>query len=143
MSQRTNIFRVQYSFAWYNPDTLCTEIPHPTGNRDDDNSKITPFNRVETVLFDDGTTLDVLRDPNGHKNGYPVPRTFVARAGGKGKRETTLQEMQSWENGRYENALIRRIPMYFSLFHSIAPAKEALTCNQCHTREGSRLLKTP
>jgi len=126
-------------YAWYNPDTLCTEIPHPTGKRDDDNSKITPFNKVETVLFDDGTTPDVLKDPNGYRNGYPVPRAFVARAGGKGKRETTLQEMRSWQNGRYKNAIIRRIPMYFSMLHSIAPAKEALTCNQCHTKEGGRL----
>jgi len=57
----------------------------------------------------------------------------VARAGGKGKRNTTLAEMRSWENGRYKNAIIRKIPMYFTLYHSIAPAKEALSCNRCHT----------
>jgi hypothetical protein len=47
--------------------------------------------------------------------------------------------MRSWDNGRYANAVIRKIPMYFQMFHSIAPAKDALTCNQCHTKSGGRL----
>lgn len=125
-------------YAWNNPDILCTDVPHPTGDRDDEHSLITPFNKVETLLFDDGMTPEALKDPNGNANGYPVPRTFVARAGGKGKRETTLSEMRSWENGKYKNAIIRKIPMYFTLFHSIAPAKEALTCNQCHAKKNGR-----
>ena len=126
-------------YAWHNRDILCTEVPHPTGSRDDDNSRITPFNVIETVLFDDGTTPAVVKNPDGHANGYPVPRTFVARAGGKGKRDTTLEEMRKYDNGRYKNAVIRRIPMYFSMYHNIAPAKEALSCNQCHTQKGGRL----
>ena len=94
---------------------------------------------VETVLFDDGTTPEVLADPNRHANGHPVPKTFVARAGGKGKRDTTLDEMRRWEDGRHASAIIRRPPMYFQQFHSIAPAKEALTCNECHTRQSGRM----
>ncbi len=126
-------------YEWYNRDTLCTEVPHPTGSRDDDNSLIAPFNIIETLLFDDGTTPEVLKNPDGHANGYPVPRTFVSRAGGKGKRNTTLEEMREYDNGRYKNAVIRRTPMYFSIYHNIAPAKDALTCNQCHTKSGGRL----
>ena len=134
-----NVSGFEPVYAWYNPDTICTDVPHPTGSKDDENSRITPFNKVATLFFDDGTTPSVLEDPNGHKNGYPVPRTFVARAGGRGKRATTLKEMRSWDNGRYKNAIIRNIPMYFSMFHNIAPAKEALSCNACHTRNNSRL----
>lgn len=29
--------------------------------------------------------------------------------------------------------------MYFQQFHSIAPAKDALSCNACHAGEGGRL----
>ena len=126
-------------YAWHNRENLCTDVPHPMGSRDDDGSLITPFAFIDTVFFDDGTTPEVLQNPDGHANGYPVPKTFVARAGGKGKRDTTLEEMRSWDNGRYANAVIRKIPMYFQMFHSIAPAKDALTCNQCHTKSGGRL----
>jgi hypothetical protein len=48
-----------------------------------------------------------LDDPDGHGNGHPVPKTFVARAGGKGKRDTTLDKMRRWDDGRYCQAIIR------------------------------------
>jgi methanogenesis multiheme c-type cytochrome len=126
-------------YAWYNPDTLCTEIPHPTGTREDPHSRITPFSVVEAVFFDDGTTPSVVADPNGNANGHPVPKAFVARAGGKGKRDTTLEEMRSWQEGRYKSAIIRKTSLYFQQFHSIAPAQEALQCSDCHTTQGGRL----
>ncbi len=126
-------------YAWYNPDVLCTEIPHPTGSREDNNSRITPFSVVETILFDDGTTTEVLDDPHGYLNGHPVPKAFVARAGGKGKKDTTLKQLHQWQNGRYGSAIIRKSPMYFQQFHSIAPAKDALTCKDCHIKAGGRL----
>lgn len=126
-------------YAWHNPDKLCTEIPHPIGSRDDSNSRITPFSVVEAVFFDDGTTPPVLADPDGHANGHPVPKAFVARAGGKGKRDATLEQMRRWEDGWYASAIIRRTQMYFQQFHGIAPAKEALKCNECHTKEGGRM----
>ena len=126
-------------YAWYNRDTICTEIPHPTGGIDDPGSRIAPFNVIRTALFDDGTTAEVVADPDGHALGYPVPRTFVARAGGKGKRDTTLEEMRAYDGGRYRSAVIRRTPQYFNIYHSIAPASEALRCNDCHTQKGGRL----
>jgi len=126
-------------YAWYNPDVLCTEIPHPTGSREDDSSRITPFSVVETILFDDGTTPEVLDDPHGYLNGHPVPKAFVARAGGKGKKDTTIKQLHKWQNGRYDSAIIRRSPMYFQQFHSIAPAKDVLTCKDCHIKAGGRL----
>ncbi|OQY04999.1 MAG: hypothetical protein B6I22_08255 [Desulfobacteraceae bacterium 4572_123] len=126
-------------YAWYNRETICTEIPHPTGHIDDPDSRITPFNIIATSLFDDGTTPEVVENPDGHTPGYPVPRTFVARAGGKGKKNTTLAQMRAWDNGRYKSAIIRRTPQYFNLYHSIAPAADALKCNDCHTKNQGRL----
>ena len=126
-------------YAWYNRDTICTEIPHPTGSIGDPGSRIAPFNVIRTALFDDGTTPEVVAEPDGHALGYPVPRTFVARAGGKGKRDTTVAQMRAYDGGRYRTAIIRRTPQYFNIYHSIAPAGEALRCNDCHTRAGGRL----
>jgi len=126
-------------YAWYNREMICTEIPHPTGLIDDPGSRIAPFNVIQTALFDDGTTPEVTADPDGHTPGFSVPAAFVARAGGKGKRDTTLAQMRAYDNGRYRSAIIRRTPQYFNIYHSIAPAKEALRCNACHTREGGRL----
>ncbi|RLD91454.1 MAG: hypothetical protein DRJ13_17460 [Bacteroidetes bacterium] len=63
----------------------------------------------------------------------------MARAGGKGKRDTTLEEMRAYDNGRYKSAIIRSTPQYFNMYHSIAPAKEALQCNDCHTATEGRL----
>jgi hypothetical protein len=126
-------------YAWYNSDILCLEIPHPTGNRADNSSRITPFSVVETAYFDDGTTPEVLNNPDGYANGKPVPKAFVSRAGGKGQKDTKLEQMRKWQKGRYSSAIIRRSPMYFQQFHSIAPAKDALTCNDCHTKTDGRL----
>ena len=123
------------TYAWYNADRLCTEIPNPNGSIEDDGSKITPFSVVETVIFDDGSTPEVVKNPDGSANGHPVPKAYVARAGGKGKKDTTLEQMRKWENGRYKNAIVRKSPMYFQQFHSIAPAKDALTCNECHSKK--------
>lgn len=134
-----NLAMFEPGYAWYNRDTICTDIPHPTGSIDDPDSRITPFNVIEIAIYDDGTTPEVVENPDGHAMGYPVPRTFVARAGGKGKRSTTLEEMRAYDNGRYKNALLRNTPQYFNLYHSIAPAKEALKCNDCHTAAGGRL----
>lgn len=122
-------------YTWNNRETICTDIPHPTGSIDDPDSRITPFNVITISLFDDGTTPEVVENPNGHALGYPVPRTFVSRAGGKGKRDTTLEQMRSWNNGQYKSAIIRNTPQYFSLYHSIAPAADAVKCNDCHTTE--------
>ena len=126
-------------YDWHNPDILCAEIPHPMGSRDDENSRITPFSVVETLLFDDGNTSEVLKNPDGYANGHPVPKTFVSRVGGKGKKDTTLKQMREWQKGRYNSAIIRKSPMYFQQFHSIASAKNSLTCNDCHTQMGGRL----
>jgi hypothetical protein len=134
-----NLALFKPTYAWYNRDKICTEIPHPTGGIDDPDSRITPFNIIEVSFYDDGTTSDIVANPDGHALGYPVPRTLVARAGGKGKRNTTLEEMRRYDNGRYKNAIVRHTPQYFNLYHSIAPAKDALTCNDCHTAEGGRL----
>lgn len=134
-----NLALFEPSYAWYNRDTLCTDIPHPTGSIEDPNSRITPFNVIEVSLYDDGSTPAVVENPSGHTMGYPVPRTFVARAGGKGKRSTTLEEMRSYDNGRYKNAIERNVKQYFNLYHSIAPAEDALGCNDCHTEQGGRL----
>lgn len=126
-------------YTWYNRETICTDIPHPTGSIDDPQSKIAPFNVIRVRLFDDGTTAEVVENPDGHALGYPVPRTFVARAGGRGKRDTTLDEMRTFDNGRYSSAIIRNTPQYFNMYHNIAPAQEALACNDCHTAAGGRL----
>ncbi len=126
-------------YTWYNRETICTEIPHPSGSINDPNSRITPFNVITISLFDDGTTPEVVENPDGPATGYPVPRTFVARAGGKGKKNTTLAQMRVWDNGRYKSAIIRKTPQYFNLYHSIAPAAEALKCNDCHTKDQGRL----
>ena len=99
-------------------------------------SRITPFNVIEIALYDDGTTPEVVQNPDGPALGYPVPRTYVARAGGKGKRSTTLAEMQAYDGGRYKNAILRQTKQYFNIYHNIAPAKEALQCNDCHTAAG-------
>jgi len=126
-------------YAWYNSDVICTDIPHPSGNKNDPGSRITPFSTSQNILFDDGLTPDVVKNSDGHANGHPVPKTSVAKAGGKGKRETTIKEMREWNDGQYKNAIIRNIPMYFQQFHGIAPAKEAFSCNDCHTKEGGVL----
>jgi hypothetical protein len=134
-----NLALFEPTYAWYNRETICTDIPHPTGSIDDPGSRITPFNVIEISLYDDGSTPEVVENPNGHALGFPVPRTFVARAGGKGKRSTTLDEMRAYENGRYKNAIQRMTPQYFNLYHSIAPAGDALRCNDCHTDADGRL----
>ena len=81
-----NLAMFEPTYAWYNRETICTDIPHPTGSIDAPDSQITPFNVIEISLYDDGSTPEVVENPNGHALGFPVPRTFVARAGGKGKR---------------------------------------------------------
>lgn len=126
-------------YSWYNANRLCEEIPHPDGNREDPESRITPFNVVEAVFFDDGSTPEVLQMPDSHCNGHPVPKAFVARAGGKGKKDTSIDKMRRWEKGKYGKTILRRTKMYFQQFHSIAPAKDALSCDACHTWEGGRL----
>jgi len=126
-------------YAWYNRETICTEIPHPTGSIDDPQSRITPFNVITISFFDDGSTPAVVKNPDGPVLGYPIPRTFVARAGGKGKKNTTLAQMRSWNNGQYKSAIIRETPQYFNLYHNIAPAADALQCNECHTEDQGRL----
>ena len=134
-----NLSNFKPVYAWYNRETLCTDIPHPTGSIDDPESRIVPFNVIEIQLYDDGSTPKVVENPDGYALGYPVPRTFVARAGGKGKRNTTLEEMRAYDNGRYPAAIIRKTPQYFNMYHSIAPAKEALHCNDCHSAKGGRI----
>jgi hypothetical protein len=134
-----NLAMFKPTYAWYNSNTICTEIPRPTGSIDDPGSRITPFNVIEIALYDDGTTPEVVQNPDGPALGYPVPRTYVARAGGKGKRNTTLAEMQAYDGGRYKNAILRQTKQYFNIYHNIAPAKEALQCNDCHTAAGGRL----
>ncbi len=134
-----NLSNFKPVYTWYNRETICTDIPHPTGSINDPESKITPFNAILIKLYDDGTTPEVVENPDGHALGYPVPRTFVSRAGGKGKRDTTLEEMRAYDNGRYPSAIIRNTPQYFNMYHSIAPAKEALQCNDCHTATEGRL----
>lgn len=124
------------AYAWYNPDRICVDIPHPRASRDDENARIWPFNVVQTAFFSDGQTPAAVADPDGFVNSHPVPKAFVARAGGGGDRDTTLEEMRRWENGRYADAIIREPPMYFQQFHSIAPADEALGCNDCHAPDG-------
>ncbi len=126
-------------YAWYNSDVICKDIPHPTGSKDDEGSKITPFSVVETILFDDGSTPEVVKNPDGHASGHPVPKTFVARAGGKGKKDTKIEDMHKWNSGKYASSITRNVPMYFQQFHSIAPAKDALTCDNCHTKKGGAL----
>ncbi len=126
-------------YAWNNRKVICTDIPHPTGSIDDPGSKITPFNVITVSFFDDGTTPEVVENPDGHALGYPVPRTYVSRAGGKGKKDTTLEQMRSWNNGQYKSAIIRKTPQYFNLYHNIAPAADAVKCNDCHTAENGIL----
>lgn len=134
-----NLADFEPTYAWYNRDTICTRIPHPSGSIDDPGSRIAPFNVIEIALYDDGTTPEVVENPDGPALGYPVPRTYVARAGGKGKRNTTLEEMRTYDGGRYPNAIVRHTRQYFNIYHNIAPAEEALQCSACHTPEGGRL----
>lgn len=124
------------TYAWYNPDVLVTEIPHPNADRNDPGARIWPFNVVETAFFSDGTDPEATAAPDSHVNSHPVPKAFVSRAGGKGKEPTTLTEMRTWKDGAYDEAIIREPTMYFQQFHSIAPADEALGCNDCHTENG-------
>jgi hypothetical protein len=92
-----------------------------------------------TRFHDEGKDPRVVQDPNGHYNGQVVPKAFVARAGGAGERDTTLEEIRVYEGGRYKQAIERHVPTYFQLVHSIAPAKAALGCRACHTAKRGRL----
>lgn len=125
--------------CWYRPNPEWKDIPRPFGSKDDPGSKITPFNVVMTRFHDEGRDPRVVQDPNGHYNGHVVPKAFVARAGGEGERDTTPAELRAYDGGRYKQAIVRQVPTYFQLVHSIAPAREALKCQACHTPKGGRL----
>jgi len=125
-------------YAWHNPYRLSREVPQPNGRLGSQASKITPFNRVGSRFFDDGTQPRVLDDPDGPAKGRPIPLAAVARAGGAGATDTSLMEMRAWKGGRFDQALIRQPAMTFQIFHGISPASQALQCNDCH-QEGGRL----
>ncbi len=124
------------AYAWYNPDILVKRIPGPNADRRDDSARIWPFNVVRTAFFSDGADPEAVAAPDSFVNSHPVPKAFVARAGGKGKRDTTLAEMRAWNDGQYSQAIIREPVMYFQQFHSIAPARRALRCDDCHSENG-------
>jgi hypothetical protein len=126
-------------YRWSKPNPQWQDIPRPFGSKSDPQSKITPFNIVLCRFHDQGRDPRVAADPNGHYNGQVVPKADVARAGGKGKRDTALEELRSYDGGKYARAIERHVPMYFQLVHSIAPAKEALNCKACHAAQGGRL----
>jgi hypothetical protein len=126
-------------YRWNKPNAQWQGIPRPFGSKSDSESKITPFNIILCRFHDQGRDPQVLSDPNGHFNGQVVPKADVARAGGKGKRDTSLGELRSYGDGKYPKAIERHVPLYFQLLHSIAPAKAALTCRACHTPKGGRL----
>ncbi len=124
------------TYAWYNPDIIWKQIPYPNADRNDPNARIWPFNVVDSAFFSDGTDPEAVAAPDSFVNSHPVPKAYVARAGGKGEEDTTLSEMRSWNDGQYASAIIRNPPIYFQQFHSIAPASEALACNDCHASSG-------
>ncbi len=121
------------SYAWHNRKKTASEIPQPIGSIHDPESKITPFNVVLVTYYDEGRDPRVLANPASSLNGNPIPKAYAYRAGGKGKKVPTEAQMRGYMDGRYPNAFLRKLPMYFQVFHSIKPAEDAVSCNRCHT----------
>jgi methanogenesis multiheme c-type cytochrome len=86
-------------------------------------SKIYPFNVVTVTWFierGDAALNDVII----------VPEVKAADANKDG--ETTVEEMRSYEKGKYRDATLVTREFNFSVTHSIVPSEKAFTCKDCH-----------
>lgn len=122
-----------FVYAWHNREMTASEIPQPIGSIVDPGSRITPFNVVWVTYWDEGKDPRVLAKPASAFNGNPMPKAYPYRAGGKGKKIPSEETMRAYMDGSYPAAFVRKVPMYFQAFHSIARASEAVGCDRCHT----------
>ena len=92
-----------------------------TERRDVEGAKIYPFNAVTVDWY-------VRTKHSDFDDVFIVPEVKAADADHDGT--VTLDEMQAV----YENARLMTADMNFSINHSVLPASEAFTCNDCHGR---------
>lgn len=92
-----------------------------TERRDVEGAKIYPFNAVTVDWF-------VRTKHSDFDDVIIVPEVKAADADHDGT--VTLDEMQAV----YKNASLMTADMNFSINHSVVPASEAFTCNDCHGR---------
>ena len=94
-----------------------------TERRDVPGAKIYPFNAVTVDWF-------VKKKNSAFDDVIITPEVKAADA--DGDRTVTLKEMQVF----YRNARLLTADMNFSISHSVVPADEAFTCNDCHSKKG-------
>jgi len=93
-------------------------------------SKIYPFNVVAVTWFierADAALDDVII----------VPEVKAADANKDG--ETTVEEMRTYEKGKYKDATLVTKEVNFSVTHSIVPSEQAFNCRDCHGKNASVL----
>lgn len=120
----TNVWanNVMPEYHWWNGRMV--NPPEPVGSIDDAASKITPWKRATYTNIGDKATNKAIYLKLG---AYFITGNPVAAA--KKGSEASGQPFSGEVTGVTES-------MVFSLNHQVAPASQALTCNDCHSAEG-------
>ncbi|HEC80427.1 MAG TPA: hypothetical protein ENI43_04125 [Firmicutes bacterium] len=151
------------TYAWFNGKSRMDEdgrpyLPGPC-DRTDPGAKIMPFNTPVVAWWDVGyeeDSVDSVKITEENRtttyyHGKPIPTEDIVSAA------NTIPNFTSDENGngmfdigditdekmsaltekikeKYPHAVLREIPIYFSLSHNVSPAEEALgnSCTDCH-----------
>ncbi len=106
-------------YHWWN--RFMKNPPEPVGSRKDKKSKITPWKRANYINIGDAETGKVVYI----KAGVYAVTGNIDQAAKKGAEDAKQAYSGKWK-GVSET-------MVFSLNHQIAPAKDALKCDACHS----------
>jgi len=90
-------------------------------------ARIYPFNAITVTWFvekGDAPLEDVIT----------VPEVKAADANKDG--ETTVEEMRTYEKGKYRDATLVTREFNYSVTHSIVPSEQAFNCRDCHGKKG-------
>ncbi|UCF73363.1 MAG: hypothetical protein JSW35_02605 [Deltaproteobacteria bacterium] len=93
-------------------------------------AKIYPFNVVAVTWF-------IERGDAEPEDVIIVPEVKAADANNDG--ETTVEEMRTYEKGKYRDAALVTKEFSFSVTHSVVPSEQAFNCKDCHGKDASVL----
>jgi len=110
-------------YKWYVGKKLG---PFPVLGATELMAKIYPFNTITVMWF-------VERGESGLDEIICIPEVKAADA--NKDRETTVEEMRSYEKGKYRDATLITREFNFSVTHSIVPSENAFSCDHCHGEE--------
>ncbi len=110
------------TYAWWNGQVRVP--PGPIGSIDDPNARIYPWKAFEVVAPRDAES----KEPLWIKIGVFLKTGNLDMAIQKGVEASGQSYSGTWEPFTED--------LLFSVNHQVAPASEALFCNDCHTAEG-------